>query len=107
MLIDKLAAVIRVESEEEEWQVMFNIFSLFKDTLLAFAPDHLFHLAALTDLEYCETHPDETFATNALAVESAVHIANELDITMAFCGHTNIQTVNTNILLPGTYDFKS
>jgi isopentenyl diphosphate isomerase/L-lactate dehydrogenase-like FMN-dependent dehydrogenase len=33
-------------------------------------------------------------------------IHKELDITMAFCGHTNIQTVNTNILLPGTYDFK-
>jgi L-lactate dehydrogenase (cytochrome) len=32
-------------------------------------------------------------------------IHKELDITMAFCGHTNIQTVNTNILLPGTYDF--
>ena len=33
-------------------------------------------------------------------------IHKELDITMAFCGHTNIQTVPTNILLPGTYDFK-
>jgi hypothetical protein len=22
---------------------------------------------------------------------------------MAFCGHTNIQNVNTNILLPGTF----
>ena len=33
-------------------------------------------------------------------------IHKELDITMAFCGHTNIQNVNTNILLPGTYNFK-
>jgi L-lactate dehydrogenase (cytochrome)/glycolate oxidase len=33
-------------------------------------------------------------------------IHKELDITMAFCGHTNIQNVTTNILLPGTYDFK-
>jgi L-lactate dehydrogenase (cytochrome)/glycolate oxidase len=43
--------------------------------------------------------------------EEGVHkalqiIHKELDITMAFCGHTNIQTVTTNILLPGTYDFK-
>jgi L-lactate dehydrogenase (cytochrome) len=30
-------------------------------------------------------------------------IRNELDITMAFCGHTNIATVDGNILLPGTY----
>ncbi len=30
-------------------------------------------------------------------------IRNELDITMAFCGHTDINTVNKGILLPGTY----
>ncbi len=43
----------------------------------------------------------EAGVTKALQI-----IHKELDITMAFCGHTNIQTVNTNILLPGTYDFK-
>jgi len=30
-------------------------------------------------------------------------IAKELDITMAFCGHTDIRTVDRNILLPGTF----
>ncbi|NMM13415.1 MAG: alpha-hydroxy-acid oxidizing protein [Rhodoferax sp.] len=30
-------------------------------------------------------------------------IRNELDLTMAFCGHTNIKTVDKGILLPGTY----
>ena len=30
-------------------------------------------------------------------------IHKELDITMAFCGHTNIQTVDKGILLVGTY----
>jgi isopentenyl diphosphate isomerase/L-lactate dehydrogenase-like FMN-dependent dehydrogenase len=30
-------------------------------------------------------------------------IHKELDVTMAFCGHTNIQNVNQNILLPGTF----
>ena len=30
-------------------------------------------------------------------------IHKELDLTMAFCGHTNINTVNQSILLPGTY----
>lgn len=30
-------------------------------------------------------------------------IHKELDITMAFCGHTNIQTVDKGILLPGTF----
>ena len=30
-------------------------------------------------------------------------IHKELDLTMAFCGHTNIDTVDRGILLPGTY----
>lgn len=30
-------------------------------------------------------------------------IYNEMDITMAFCGHTNIQNVNRDILVEGTY----
>ena len=30
-------------------------------------------------------------------------IHKELDVTMAFCGHTDIRTVDKSILLPGTY----
>jgi L-lactate dehydrogenase (cytochrome) len=30
-------------------------------------------------------------------------IHKELDITMAFCGHTQIDTVDSRILLPGTF----
>ncbi|ASJ72268.1 Putative mycofactocin system heme/flavin oxidoreductase MftD [Granulosicoccus antarcticus IMCC3135] len=30
-------------------------------------------------------------------------IHKEFDITMAFCGHTDIRTVDKDILLPGTY----
>ena len=40
----------------------------------------------------------EAGVTKALEV-----IAKELEITMAFCGHTDIRTVDRNILLPGTY----
>jgi isopentenyl diphosphate isomerase/L-lactate dehydrogenase-like FMN-dependent dehydrogenase len=40
----------------------------------------------------------EAGVTKALEV-----IHKELDITMAFCGHTNIQTVDRSILLPGTF----
>ncbi|MEK7509233.1 MAG: SDR family oxidoreductase [Patescibacteria group bacterium] len=31
-------------------------------------PDYIVHLAALTDMEYCETHPEDAQATNADAV---------------------------------------
>jgi L-lactate dehydrogenase (cytochrome) len=30
-------------------------------------------------------------------------IHKELDLTMAFCGHTQIDTVGLDVLLPGTY----
>ena len=30
-------------------------------------------------------------------------IRNELDLTMAFCGKTNIEQVDKSILLPGTF----
>ncbi len=40
----------------------------------------------------------EAGVTKALQV-----IHKELDITMAFCGHTNLQHVDRSILLPGTY----
>jgi len=40
----------------------------------------------------------EAGVTKALEI-----IAKELDTTMAFCGHTDIRTVDRNILLPGTY----
>jgi len=30
-------------------------------------------------------------------------IRNELDLTMAFCGHTNIGQIDKGILIPGTY----
>ena len=40
----------------------------------------------------------EAGVTKALSI-----IRNELDITMAFCGHTHINTVDKSILLPGTF----
>ncbi len=40
----------------------------------------------------------EAGVTKALEI-----IHKELDLTMAFCGHTNIRTVDKSILLPGTF----
>jgi len=40
----------------------------------------------------------EAGVTKALQI-----IHNELDLTMAFCGHTKIGTVDRGILLPGTF----
>jgi len=40
----------------------------------------------------------EAGVTKALQI-----LHKELDITMAFCGHTDLQKVDKAILLPGTY----
>ena len=43
-------------------------------------------------------------AMGEAGVSKALEIIHkELDVTMAFCGHTNIQTVDQSILLPGTF----
>jgi len=43
-------------------------------------------------------------AMGEAGVSKALQIIHkELDITMAFCGHTNIQNVDKTILLPGTF----
>lgn len=56
----------------------------------AFRPDYLFHLGAHTSLEYCEENPDDAYATNTIAVETAVHIANRLDIPLLYISTAGI-----------------
>lgn len=76
----------------EDWleNLDFRNLEAYREDVAAFAPDVLFHLGALTDLEYCESHPDEAYATNAMGVENAVYIANELDIPLLYIGTAGI-----------------
>jgi dTDP-4-dehydrorhamnose reductase len=55
-----------------------------------FKPDYLFHLGAYTDLEFCEENSDDTYATNTLAVENAVYLANSLDIPILYISTAGI-----------------
>lgn len=55
-----------------------------------FKPDALFHLGAHTSLEFCELNVDEAYATNAIAVENAVYLANELDIPLLYISTAGI-----------------
>ena len=76
----------------EDWLDYLDMrdYTAYRDDVLAFAPDHLFHLGALTDLEYCETHREEAYTTNTMAVENAVYIANELDIPLLYISTAGI-----------------
>jgi len=62
----------------------------YKNDVMSFSPDYLFHLGAHTDLEFCEANIDDTYLTNTLAVENAVHIANTLDIPLLYISTAGI-----------------
>jgi len=68
----------------------FRDFDSYRRDVVDFRPDYLFHLGAHTSLEYCEEHPDDAYATNTLAVENAVHIANELDVPLLYISTAGI-----------------
>lgn len=62
----------------------------YKNDVMSFNPDYLFHLGAYTDLEYCEKNPADTYVTNTIAVENAVYIANSLDIPILYISTAGI-----------------
>lgn len=46
------------------------------------APDCVLNLAALTDVEYCEKHPQEAYDTNATGAENVAYACREFSIPM-------------------------
>lgn len=76
----------------EDWlsYLDFRDLGAYRADVLAFRPDYLFHLGAHTSLEYCEEQPDDAYRTNTIAVENAVHIANELGIPMLYISTAGI-----------------
>lgn len=62
----------------------------YKKDVEDFKPDYLFHLGAYTNLEYCEEHAEDTYATNTMSVENAVYLANQLDIPMLYISTAGI-----------------
>lgn len=76
----------------EDWlsYLDFRDFAAYRKDVLSYAPDFLFHLGAHTSLEYCEDNYDDAYLTNTLAVENAVHIANELNIPLLYISTAGI-----------------
>ena len=83
----------------EEWlsYLDFRDFEAYKNDVQAFKPDYLFHLGAYTDLEFCEKNAEDTYLTNTISVENAVHIANELDIPLLYISTAGIFDGNKDL----------
>ncbi|MCK5019780.1 MAG: SDR family oxidoreductase [Candidatus Peribacteraceae bacterium] len=47
------------------------------DYINTLRPDYIIHCAALTNLDYCEKHPDEAYQHNVLATKNMIDIANK------------------------------
>ena len=75
----------------------FRSFKEYRDDVIKFSPNYLFHLGAFTDLEYCELHPQDTYETNTQSVEHGVKIANELNIPILFISTAGIFNGKKNI----------
>lgn len=53
-------------------------------------PDFIIHLAALTDMEYCELHLEETYNINTHGTENMVNLALELNIPLVYISTAGI-----------------
>jgi dTDP-4-dehydrorhamnose reductase len=53
-------------------------------------PGIVLHLAALTDLEYCESNQDDCWRTNALGAENVALLARRYDATMVYISTAGI-----------------
>jgi len=83
----------------ENWLSYLDIrsFTDYRDDVIKFQPEYLFHLGAFTDLEYCELYPKDTYETNTHSVEHGVKIANELNIPILFISTAGIFNGKKNI----------
>ncbi len=61
-----------------------------KKVVKQFKPDYIFHLAALTDLEYCENKINESYITNTLGTENMAILAKELDVPLIYISTAGI-----------------
>jgi dTDP-4-dehydrorhamnose reductase len=62
----------------------------YKNDVVSFGPDFLFHLGALTDLEYCEINKQNAYETNTQSVSNAIKICKELGIPLLYISTAGI-----------------
>jgi dTDP-4-dehydrorhamnose reductase len=67
-----------------------RVFSDIARSIRDFRPHVVLNLAALTDLEYCERHEEDSYLTNALGAENVGLVANELDIPYVYISTAGI-----------------
>ena len=80
-------------------------YALVLNTIRSFSPDVVIHLAALTDVDYCEQKPDEAFRTNTIGTHNIALAARQAGATMVYVSTISVfdglkQTPYTEFDLP-------
>ena len=55
-----------------------------RDAILSHKPDVVIHTAAMTDVDYCESHQDEALENNVAATKNIVAAVNEIEAPLIF-----------------------
>ncbi len=76
----------------ETWLTKLDVRDIkeYESIIQSWKPSTIFHLAALTDLEYCEKNTNETWATNALGPENAAILCRKYDILLIYISTAGI-----------------
>ena len=83
----------------EKWLTYLDVrdFRAFEKTILEYKPTVIFHLAALTDLEYCEANSSDAYDTNAVGTENAALLSKKYDLLMVYISTAGIFDGNRNV----------
>lgn len=76
----------------EKWLSYLDVKSekAVRDLCNKIKPNYIIHLAAFTDLEYCEMHPNETYETNTWGVYNVFLQAVKADIPLLYVSTAGI-----------------
>jgi dTDP-4-dehydrorhamnose reductase len=89
----KGAAMLLLDIDSTEGSVInadVGDFARISKVISDYNPQIVMHLAARTDLEYCENNSQETWRTNALGTENVANICSALDIPMVYISTAGI-----------------
>lgn len=70
----------------EPWLSFLDVRDIqaYENTIKEWMPTIIFHLAALTDLEYCEKNTEDAWVTNALGAENAAILSRKYNALLVY-----------------------
>lgn len=76
----------------EPWLSMLDVRDIqaYENAFIEWKPTIVFHLAAHTDLEYCEKNSNDAWATNALGAENAAILARKYNALLVYVSTAGI-----------------